>query len=69
MGFWITYHLAASEDPCLHSWQVKHSLWHKVVVQLLKLSLLLEENALAGAIYQVFEKCGGISYSKDNRIG
>ena len=38
-------------------------------MQLLILLLLLEESALAGAIYQLFEKHRGISYSKDNGIG
>lgn len=35
-------------------------------MQLLILLLLLEEIALAGAIYQVFEKYEGISYSNNN---
>lgn len=35
-------------------------------MQLLILLLLLEEIALAGVVYQVFEKYEGISYSNNN---
>lgn len=42
--------------------------WPMVIVQLLKLLPILEENALDGAVPQVFEKYGGISHFKDNRI-
>lgn len=52
---WTTHHLAASEDPPLHSWP--DSLQHEAVGSsaVVNASAPIGRSALAGAIYQVFE--------------
>lgn len=67
---------ASNEDYLTGSRQDIVSTRNKMTVQLLKLSLLMdwdgisvEETALAGIIYQAFEKYERNSNCKDNDIG